>query len=56
MFYKASGGADYTKLKHRFQPRMDISNVLALDHAVLYGQLKDPLGQVTFADEAIENT
>lgn len=56
MFYKASGGVDYTKLKHRFQPRMDISNVLALDHAVLYGQLRAPLGQVAFADEAIENT
>ena len=55
MFYKASGGADYTKLKHRFQPRLDISNVLALDHAVLYGQLKEPLGQVAFADETNEN-
>ncbi len=55
MFYKASGGADYTKLKHRFQPRMDISAVLALDHAVLYGQLAQPLGQVAFADEPAEN-
>ncbi len=50
MFYKASGGADYTKLKHRFQPRMDISPVLALDQAVLYGQLAQPLGQVSMSN------
>lgn len=55
MFYKASGGADYTKLKHRFQPRLDISGVLALDQAVLYGQLVEPLGQVTLVDEPAEN-
>lgn len=55
MFYKASGGADYTKLKHRFQPRLDISGVLAVDQAVLYGQLTAPLGKVTFADEPTEN-
>lgn len=44
MFYKASGGADYVKLKHRFQPRIDGSNALALDHAVLFGELAEPLG------------
>ncbi len=55
MFYKASGGVDYTKLKHRFQPRLDISGVLALDQAVLYGQLVEPLGQVTLVDEPAEN-
>ena len=55
MFYKASGGADYTKLKHRFQPRMDVSNVLALDQAVLVGQLSEPMGHVTFADKPSEN-
>lgn len=46
MFYKASGGANYTHLQHRFQPRMDVSNALDLDHAVLFGQLNKPLGTV----------
>ncbi len=54
MFYKASGGADYSKLKHRFQPRTDISNVLALDHAVLFGELAKPLGDVQLADVPAE--
>lgn len=47
MFYKASGGASYAHLQHRFQPRTDISNALDLDHAVLFGQLDQPLGGVT---------
>lgn len=46
MFYKASGGADYARLKHRFQPRIDASNALVLDHAVLFGQLAEPLGNI----------
>ncbi|MCC6508423.1 MAG: hypothetical protein IT423_04905, partial [Pirellulaceae bacterium] len=46
MFYKASGGLDYSKLTHRFQPRIDVSHALALDHAVLYGELAVPLGQI----------
>ncbi|MGN6136736.1 MAG: hypothetical protein ACTHOU_19825 [Aureliella sp.] len=46
MFYKASGGFDYTRLQHRFQPRVDISRSLALDHAVLFGKLAEPLASV----------
>lgn len=46
MFYKASGGMDYSRLQHRFQPRIDISNLLSIDHAVLFGQLAKPLASV----------
>ncbi len=55
MFYKASGGVDYTKLKHRFQPRTDISSVMALDSAVLYGQLMEPPGKVGLGDQATDS-
>ncbi len=47
MFYKASGGNAYTGLQHRFQPRIDTSNVVSLRHAILFGELVDPLGEIT---------
>jgi hypothetical protein len=60
MFYKAGGGANYTHLQHRFQPRIDISNALDLDHAVLFGELNEPLGVVAVeavgADEVKQET
>ena len=46
MFYKASGGISYTHLQHRFQPRIDISNSLVLDQAVLFGKLAEPFGHI----------
>lgn len=46
MFYKASGGMSYTHLQNRFQPRVDISNLLSIDHAILVGQLAKPLASV----------
>lgn len=39
MFYKASSGVNYASLAHRFQGRVDHSNLLQLDRAVLIGQI-----------------
>jgi hypothetical protein len=36
-------------LQHRFQSRLDISNALDLDHAVLFGELAEPLGGVAIS-------
>jgi hypothetical protein len=38
MFYKAAGGAGYTRLTHRYQPTVDLSDHLRTGRAILVGR------------------
>lgn len=42
MFHKAASGESYTSLSHRYQPRIDQSNLLNTDKAILIGWLDEP--------------
>lgn len=42
MFYKVASGKSYTSLKHRYQPLLDQSNLLATDRAILVGRIETP--------------
>lgn len=54
MFYNAAGGFDYAKLQHRFQPRVDLSNSVALDQAILFGELAKPVGMLRIHTTEVE--
>ncbi len=42
-FHKASGGASYTGLYHRYLKELDLTNHLRLDRAVLIGKISEPV-------------
>lgn len=47
MFYKAAGGERYVRLSNRYQPFVDLSNLLAPGRAMLVGQLPADAPAVT---------
>ncbi len=47
LFHKAAGGSTYTSLENRFQPHVDLSKLIALDRAILFGRMEHPLGKLT---------
>ena len=60
-FYKAAGGEKYTSLQHRLEPELDMSDLLALDRAILLARLPSspnkikvtsPQGEVKYQPEA----
>ena len=46
MFHKAASGRSYTSLSHRYQPRVDQSNLVETDKALLIGWLDEPRATV----------
>lgn len=46
MFHKAASGESYTSLTHRYQPRIDQSNLLNTDRAILIGWLEEPWAKI----------
>jgi hypothetical protein len=40
MFHRAAGGRSYTKLLHRYQPSMDLSDQLSVGRAILLGHCR----------------
>jgi hypothetical protein len=42
MFFKAAGGENYTGLRHRYQPYVDLSEHLRLGRAILVGRASAP--------------
>ncbi|MBN8601863.1 MAG: hypothetical protein J0M26_12595 [Planctomycetes bacterium] len=39
-FYEAAGGEKYTQLQHRFEPSLDMSDLLSLDRAILLARVR----------------
>jgi hypothetical protein len=61
MFYEAAGGEKYTQLQHRFEPSLDMSDLLSLDRAILFARVSRsethikvtaPNGEVDYQPEA----
>lgn len=61
MFYEAAGGEKYTQLQHRFEPSLDMSDLLSLDRAILFARIPQsdtrievtaPDGQAEFQPES----
>lgn len=52
LFHKAAGGPNYTSLENRFSPQVDLSKLLALDRAILFGRLANPLGKLVVGEES----
>lgn len=61
MFYEAAGGEKYTQLQHRFEPSLDMSDLLSLDRAILFARIPKsetrikviaPNGEVEYQPEA----
>ncbi len=46
MFYKSAAGQTYTSLANRFEQRLDYSNLLQTDRAILLGRLEQPWATV----------
>ena len=48
MFHGAAGGADYTRLRHRYQGYLDLSDHLHIGCAVLWGRSAQPAADLVF--------
>jgi hypothetical protein len=46
MFHEAAGGQHYTGLTHRYQPEIDLSELVRLGQAVLVGRAKEPVARL----------
>lgn len=46
-FYEAAGGEKYTQLKHRFEPALDMSDLLTLDRAILLARVPTSATRIT---------
>jgi hypothetical protein len=46
MFYAVAGGADYTSLSHDFHNRIEMSDHLILDRAILVGEVETKTSQI----------
>jgi hypothetical protein len=55
-FYEAAGGEKYTRLQHRFEPSLDMSDLLSLDRAILLARLPESASQVQISSPAGENS
>jgi len=55
-FYEAAGGEKYTRLQHRFEPSLDMSDLLSLDCGILLARLPQSASQVQISSPAGENS
>jgi hypothetical protein len=46
MFFRASGGIEYTDLTQRFQMGIDFSGMLTRNQAILCGRVNQPLHKI----------
>ncbi len=42
LFHRAAGGTGYTVLSHRYMQQLDLSELLRLDRAMIYGRINQP--------------
>ena len=54
MFFKAAGGENYTGLKHRYQPYIDLSEHLRLGRAILVGRASAPATTLLLDNEPVD--
>lgn len=55
-FYEAAGGEKYTRLQHRFEPSLDMSDQLSLDRAILLARLPESSSQVRISSPVGESS
>jgi len=55
MFYDAAGGAAYTRLHHRYQRFIDLSELLELDRAIFIGFIDEPAVETLIDDQPQTN-
>ncbi len=55
MFHEAAGGENYTRLQHRYQSYLDLSDHLVSGRAILLGQAKEPASEVELDGESMAN-
>lgn len=53
-FHEVTGGTDYTTLSNQSLRSADLSHLLSLDRAVLFGRIKSPLTKFEVNEELIE--
>ena len=54
MFHDAAGGARYTRLTHRYQPWLDMSDHLNLNRAVLVGRVEAGPSRLVVGGDLVE--
>jgi hypothetical protein len=50
MFHEAARGQSYTGLTHRYQPKIDLSELARLGHAILVGRAEKPVARLLMGD------
>ena len=52
MFFELGGGEQYTRLTHDYRPQIDLSELLSLDRAMLFGKINRPATNLKLESDA----